>query len=99
MCHCEDGWKGPECDVPIGECQVPGCNGHGRCIEGDCHCERGWKGQFCELRKWKIIVVTIYIKKNPTDHQSDVEQKQFKRGRMNGRQGAGPSVLVRRIRV
>lgn len=52
MCHCEEGWKGPECDVPAGECQVPGCNGHGRCIEGDCHCERGWKGQFCELRKY-----------------------------------------------
>lgn len=51
VCHCEESWKGPECDVPVGECQVPGCTGHGRCIEGECHCERGWKGQFCEQRK------------------------------------------------
>lgn len=48
ICHCEEGWKGPECDVPAGECQVPQCTGHGRCIEGECHCERGWKGQFCD---------------------------------------------------
>lgn len=59
ICHCEEGWKGPECDVPINECQVPGCTGHGRCIEGDCHCERGWKGQFCELRKLLTHVYCI----------------------------------------
>lgn len=57
ICHCEEGWKGPECDVPASECQIPGCTGHGRCIEGDCHCERGWKGLFCELRKLKIFVI------------------------------------------
>lgn len=51
ICHCEEGWKGPECDVPAGECQVPGCTSHGRCIEGECHCERGWKGQFCDQRE------------------------------------------------
>lgn len=51
ICHCEEGWKGPECDVPAGECQVPGCTGHGRCIEGECHCERGWKGPFCDQGK------------------------------------------------
>lgn len=55
MCHCEEGWKGPDCDVPIAECQVPGCSGHGRCIEGECHCERGWKGLFCEQCEYNFF--------------------------------------------
>lgn len=54
ICHCEDEWKGPECDVPIGECQIPGCSGHGRCNKGECICDRGWKGQFCDQRKCLI---------------------------------------------
>lgn len=48
VCHCEEGWKGSECDIPVGECEVPNCSSHGRCIEGECHCERGWKGPFCD---------------------------------------------------
>lgn len=52
MCHCEEGWKGSECDIPVGECEVPNCSSHGRCIEGECHCERGWKGPFCDQRKY-----------------------------------------------
>lgn len=54
MCHCEERWKGPECEVPAGECQVPGCTAHGRCIEGECHCERGWKGEFCDQREYNL---------------------------------------------
>lgn len=57
MCHCEERWKGPECEVPAGECQVPGCNGHGRCIEGECHCERGWKGEFCDQSECSLCYV------------------------------------------
>ena len=48
VCHCEDGWKGSECDIPIAECEMATCSSHGRCIEGECHCERGWKGLFCD---------------------------------------------------
>lgn len=51
LCHCEEGYKGGECEIPAGECQVPGCSGHGRCIEGECHCERGYKGHDCAERK------------------------------------------------
>lgn len=51
VCHCEDGWKGAECDIPVGECEVPNCSSHGRCIEGECRCERGWKGPYCDQRK------------------------------------------------
>lgn len=52
LCHCEEGYKGTECEIPAGECQVPGCSGHGRCIEGECHCERGFKGDHCGERKF-----------------------------------------------
>lgn len=52
LCHCEEGYKGAECEIPAGECQVPGCSGHGRCIEGECHCERGFKGHDCSERKF-----------------------------------------------
>lgn len=52
MCHCEEGYKGGECEIPAGECQVPGCSGHGRCIEGECHCERGFKGHDCSECKF-----------------------------------------------
>lgn len=65
MCHCEEGWKGPDCDVPIAECQVPGCSGHGRCIEGECHCERGWKGLFCEQCKYIFFKKLFLFLINP----------------------------------
>nr|CAD7259172.1 unnamed protein product [Timema shepardi] len=47
MCHCEEGWKGPECDIPEHDCQVPDCSGHGQCLGGVCICRPGWKGTFC----------------------------------------------------
>lgn len=53
MCHCEDGWKGAECDIPLGDCQVPDCNQHGQCVRGSCVCNPGWKGGFCDERKLK----------------------------------------------
>ena len=53
MCHCEDGWKGAECDIPLGDCQVPDCNQHGQCVRGSCVCNPGWKGVFCDERKLK----------------------------------------------
>lgn len=56
VCHCEEGWKGSECDIPVSECEMPTCSNHGRCIEGDCHCERGWKGLFCEQRKSNLYI-------------------------------------------
>lgn len=52
LCHCEEGYKGPECEIPATECQVPGCSSHGRCIEGECHCDRGFKGIDCSQRKY-----------------------------------------------
>lgn len=48
MCHCEEGWKGPECDVPESDCRVADCSGHGQCIRGSCRCKPGWKGEACE---------------------------------------------------
>lgn len=61
MCHCEDGWKGAECDIPLGDCQVPDCNQHGQCVRGSCVCNPGWKGAFCNERKF-----TFEIKLNLT---------------------------------
>lgn len=48
MCHCEEGWKGPECDVPESDCRVADCSGHGQCIRGSCRCKPGWKGEACD---------------------------------------------------
>ncbi|KFD71160.1 hypothetical protein M514_04996 [Trichuris suis] len=48
-CHCHRGWKGSNCEVPSNLCEVPGCNGHGRCgHDGRCHCEPGYRGEFCD---------------------------------------------------
>lgn len=52
LCHCEEGYKGAECEIPAGECQNPSCSNHGRCIEGECHCERGFKGNDCSQRMY-----------------------------------------------
>lgn len=48
LCHCEEGWKGPECDVPESDCRVADCSGHGQCVRGSCRCKPGWKGEACE---------------------------------------------------
>lgn len=61
MCHCEEGFKGPECEIPAGECQVPGCSGHGRCIDGECHCERGHKGHDCSIREYHIFYFIFFF--------------------------------------
>lgn len=67
LCHCEEGYKGPECEIPAAECQVPGCSSHGRCIEGECHCDRGFKGNDCSQRKFLSAAF------RPTeDFQSDI---------------------------
>lgn len=60
MCHCEDGWKGAECDIPLGDCQVPDCNQHGQCVRGSCVCNPGWKGGFCDERKLKTCLVITH---------------------------------------
>ncbi|KAG8234380.1 hypothetical protein J437_LFUL015144 [Ladona fulva] len=54
LCHCEEGWKGAECDVPERDCEVPDCSGRGRCINGKCRCAAGWKGNACELGEFFI---------------------------------------------
>lgn len=56
LCHCEEGYKGGECEIPAGECQNPSCSNHGRCIEGECHCERGFKGNDCSQRMYFNIL-------------------------------------------
>lgn len=66
LCHCEEGYKGPECEIPAAECQVPGCSGHGRCIEGECHCDRGFQGHDCSQGKL-ILIVFIPLKVSAKD--------------------------------
>ena len=48
LCHCEEGWKGAECDIPESDCRVADCSGHGQCVRGSCHCKPGWKGETCD---------------------------------------------------
>ncbi|XP_028967535.1 teneurin-m [Galendromus occidentalis] len=49
VCRCESGWKGVECGVPEKECEVPDCNGNGRCSNrGQCVCKPGFSGAACE---------------------------------------------------
>lgn len=47
LCHCEEGWKGTECDIPETDCKVADCSGHGVCKTGVCQCQQGWKGDDC----------------------------------------------------
>lgn len=51
ICHCNDGWKGLECDVPINDCEIPDCSEHGSCVDGLCLCSPGWKGKNCDQGK------------------------------------------------
>ena len=53
-CHCEQGWKGEECNVRFDECNVPDCNQQGDCIGGQCVCESGWTGPHCDIRELKF---------------------------------------------
>ncbi|KAF0307676.1 Teneurin-a [Amphibalanus amphitrite] len=47
-CHCVDGWKGAECDLPATDCVIADCHRHGVCRLGRCECAPGWKGEFCQ---------------------------------------------------
>jgi hypothetical protein len=58
LCHCEEGWKGPECDIPEHDCQVPDCSGHGQCLAGVCVCQPGWKGTFCEHGEYWYLLIS-----------------------------------------
>lgn len=51
VCHCIQGWKGQECNVPENECALPDCNGNGYCHEGECHCDTGFQGPHCGIGK------------------------------------------------
>lgn len=48
ICHCSEGWKGAECDVPAHDCEPADCSGRGQCIAGQCNCKAGWKGAKCD---------------------------------------------------
>ncbi len=48
-CHCQAGWKGTECELPVTECWDAACSGHGDCgAAGLCSCHPGWTGRDCE---------------------------------------------------
>ncbi|OQR66691.1 teneurin-3-like [Tropilaelaps mercedesae] len=49
VCRCDVGWKGAECAVADRDCEVPDCNGNGRCSSrGQCICKPGFSGTACE---------------------------------------------------
>ena len=56
-CHCQDAWKGSECEIHVEECEVPDCNGHGKCKEGVCLCDKGWTGKSCDQSKSTTYVL------------------------------------------
>lgn len=58
-CVCQNGWKGPECDVPEEQCIDPTCFGHGTCIMGVCICVPGYKGEICEEGQRPILIYCI----------------------------------------
>lgn len=48
ICHCSEGWKGAECDVPSHDCEPADCSSRGMCVAGHCQCNAGWKGPKCD---------------------------------------------------
>lgn len=66
VCRCDIGWKGAECAVPERECEVPDCNGNGRCSNrGQCVCKPGFSGAACE--KGKNIKWCLSTVKSPVN--------------------------------
>lgn len=52
-CHCHQGWKGVDCNVPSNICEVPNCNRNGQCnTNGECVCDKGFRGKFCNERMY-----------------------------------------------
>uniref|UniRef100_A0A5K3EJB5 EGF-like domain-containing protein n=1 Tax=Mesocestoides corti TaxID=53468 RepID=A0A5K3EJB5_MESCO len=48
VCHCHDGWRGVNCDLPT--CHAK-CLLNGHCINDTCVCNRGWSGANCNLNE------------------------------------------------
>lgn len=53
-CHCSEGWKGAECDIPAHDCEPTDCSGRGQCVAGHCNCKPGWKGSKCDEGNLRI---------------------------------------------
>ena len=55
-CQCHQGWKGKECEIRENQCEVPTCNGNGRCVDGHCVCHNGFQGPDCGIGKcWESV--------------------------------------------
>ena len=63
LCHCDEGWKGTNCDVPAHDCKLSDCSGHGECNKGVCTCNPGWKGDNCDIVKYLHYTVGLLTKK------------------------------------
>lgn len=61
VCHCSEGWKGAECDIPAHDCEPADCSGRGQCIAGQCNCKAGWKGAKCDEGHMKTITIITYL--------------------------------------
>ena len=60
-CQCHQGWKGRECEIRENQCEVPTCNGNGRCIDGKCVCHTGFQGPDCGIGEcWNQSLLTGY---------------------------------------
>lgn len=62
LCHCEEGWKGTECDIPETDCRAADCFGHGVCKNGVCQCQQGWKGDDCNEGTVIFFICYLMIK-------------------------------------
>lgn len=66
-CECKEGYKGNECEYSINQCEVPNCNGYGKCQGGKCICHPGRTGKHCELGKvlldknWELSLSQIFF--------------------------------------
>lgn len=65
LCHCDEGWKGTNCDVPAYDCKLSDCSGHGECNKGICTCSPGWRGDNCDIGEYLFCTFNskIVIKK------------------------------------